>query len=192
MEKRIESQLERLNKQDEIRREFLAYVSHDLRTPLAGMKAYLETIELKQDDMSLSERQDFLQKAITNGDRLEGMINELFELTRLESQQIELNKEEFSIGDLLSDIVTSLEEKAKTVLSFSLYLIAFSTRFCITRSIFAMSATTCAWGSSQSIFRFTCATRALPKSAGKEAVAISTICSAIPISCILFLTCGHM
>lgn len=114
MEKRIASQLGRLNKQDEIRREFLAYVSHDLRTPLAGMKAYLETIELKQDDMSLSERQDFLKKAITNGDRLEGMINELFELTRLESQQIELNKEEFSIGDLLSDIVTSLEEKAKT------------------------------------------------------------------------------
>jgi len=113
MERRIVTQLERLNKQDAIRREFLAYVSHDLRTPLAGMKAYLETLELKQDTMPVAEKHAFIQKAIINGDRLEGMINELFELTRLESQQVELNKEEFSIGDLLSDIVASLEEKAK-------------------------------------------------------------------------------
>ena len=113
MEQRIIAQLARLNKQDQIRREFLSYVSHDLRTPLAGMKAYLETLELKQDSMPLMERQKFLQKAISNGERLEGMINELFELTRLESNQVELNEEEFQIGDLLSDIVASLEQKAK-------------------------------------------------------------------------------
>lgn len=113
MEDRIAAQLSHLNKQDEIRREFLAYVSHDLRTPLAGMKAYLETLEAKQDSMPLDERREFLKKAISNGDRLEGMINELFELTRLESNQINLNKDEFSIGDLLSDISVSLEEKAK-------------------------------------------------------------------------------
>ncbi len=113
MEQRIIAQLAHLNKQDQIRREFLAYVSHDLRTPLAGMKAYLETLELKQDSMPLKERQAFLQKAIANGERLEGMIDELFELTRLESNQVELNKDEFQIGDLLSDIVASLEQKAK-------------------------------------------------------------------------------
>ena len=113
MEERIAAQLQRLNKQDEIRREFLSYVSHDLRTPLAGMKAYLETLELKQDTMPLQERRLFLRKAISNGDRLEGMIDELFELTRLESNQVEINKEEFAIGDLLSDISSSLEEKAR-------------------------------------------------------------------------------
>jgi signal transduction histidine kinase len=113
MEQRIIAQLAHLNKQDQIRREFLAYVSHDLRTPLAGMKAYLETLELKQDNMSLQERQEFLQKAISNGERLEGMINELFELTRLESNQVELKKDEFQMGDLLSDIMASLEQKAK-------------------------------------------------------------------------------
>ena len=113
MEERIVAQLARLNKQDEIRSEFLAYVSHDLRTPLAGMKAYLETLELKQDSMSSEERHTYLKKAINNGDRLEGMINELFELTRLESGQIEVKEDEFIIGDLLSDIYTSLEEKAK-------------------------------------------------------------------------------
>ena len=63
--------------------------------------------------MSQEERQSYLNKAIKNGDRLEGMINELFELTRLESNQIDLNKDEFAIGDLLSDIFASLEEKAK-------------------------------------------------------------------------------
>jgi len=112
MQQRINAQLARLNKQDEIRCEFLSYVSHDLRTPLTGMKAYLETLELKPD-MPVNERQSFLLKAISNGERLEGMINELFELTRLESNQVELNKDDFAIGDLLSDSYASLEKKAK-------------------------------------------------------------------------------
>ncbi|MGK0273186.1 MAG: signal transduction histidine kinase [Cocleimonas sp.] len=114
MEQRIVTLLERLNKQDELRREFLAYLSHDLRTPLAGMKAYIETVELKEDSMPLAERQDFLKKALINGDRLEGMINELFELTRLDNNQVSVNKDEFPIGDLLSDISNSLESKANS------------------------------------------------------------------------------
>ncbi len=113
MQRRIVAQLERLNKQDQIRREFLAYVSHDLRTPLAGLKAYLETLELKHQNMPSDERREFLKKAINNGERLEGMINELFELTRLESNQVGLSREEFVIGDLLSDSVASLEQKAR-------------------------------------------------------------------------------
>ncbi|MEH6457306.1 MAG: HAMP domain-containing sensor histidine kinase [Cocleimonas sp.] len=114
MEQRIVTLIERLNKQDELRREFLAYLSHDLRTPLAGMKAYIETVELKEDSMPLAERQDFLKKALVNGDRLEGMINELFELTRLDSNQVAVNTDEFAIGDLLSDISISLENKANS------------------------------------------------------------------------------
>ena len=113
MQQRISKQLDDLKKQEAIRREFLAYVSHDLRTPLAGMKAYLETLELKQASMSNDERQEFISKAIINGDRLQSMIDELFELTRLESQQVELHQEAFVIGDLLSDIYASVESKAR-------------------------------------------------------------------------------
>ncbi len=113
MRQRISKQLNDLKKHDAIRREFLAYVSHDLRTPLAGMKAYLETLELKQASMSRDERQALINKTITNGDRLQRIIDELFELTRLESQQVELHQEEFVIGDLLSDIYASLESKAQ-------------------------------------------------------------------------------
>ncbi len=112
MQQHIIEQLEHLKKNDAIRREFLAYVSHDLRTPLAGMKAYLETLELKQTSMSDEERQTFIKKTIRNGDRLQKMISELFELTRLENHQIELTQEGFSMGDLLSDIYASLESKA--------------------------------------------------------------------------------
>jgi signal transduction histidine kinase len=113
MQQRIMEQLEHLKKNDAIRREFLAYVSHDLRTPLAGMKAYLETLEIKQASMNNIERQQFISKAISNGDRLQGMINELFELTRLENHQVELHQEAFAMGDLLSDIYASLEDKAR-------------------------------------------------------------------------------
>ncbi len=62
--------------------------------------------------MSDEERQTFIKKTIRNGDRLQKMISELFELTRLKNHQIELTQEGFSMGDLLSDIYSSLEKKA--------------------------------------------------------------------------------
>jgi signal transduction histidine kinase len=113
MQQRIIEQLEHLKRNDSIRREFLAYVSHDLRTPLAAMKAYLETLEIKQSTMNDQERQQFITKAMSNGDRLEGMISELFELARLENHQVTLHQEAFAMGDLLSDIYATLEEKAR-------------------------------------------------------------------------------
>ena len=114
MEQRIFDLVERLNKQEELRREFLTYLSHDLRTPLMGMKANLETLEINKNSMPITERQHFLEKARINGDRLESMINELFELTRLDGNQVEVNIDEFSIDDLLSDISSSLDSLASS------------------------------------------------------------------------------
>ena len=114
MEQRIFDLLEKLNKQDELRREFLTFLSHDLRTPLSSVKAYIETLESKNDTLSIDERSDFLKKASLNSERLEGMISELFELTRLDGNQIEVNLDEFGIEDLLSDLSNSLENIAKS------------------------------------------------------------------------------
>ena len=114
MEQRIFELVERLNKQEELRREFLTYLSHDLRTPLMGIKANLETLEINKDLIPLTERQHFLNKARINGDRLEAMITELFELTRLDGNQVDVNLDEFSVDDLLSDLSISLENVASS------------------------------------------------------------------------------
>jgi len=118
MEHTIVQQLAYLKKHDKIRREFLAYVSHDLRTPLAGIQAYLETLNLKANDLSLEQRSDFINKAIINTERLAKIIDELFELARLDNAQVNsglsLQAEMFPIMDLLSDLYAVTIPKAQT------------------------------------------------------------------------------
>ncbi|OUS28254.1 hypothetical protein A9Q99_12015 [Gammaproteobacteria bacterium 45_16_T64] len=109
MARQIVELLERLQKLDQVRKEFLAYVSHDLRTPLTGTSAYLETLQLKFDTLDDVEKLDFISKSQANCSRLDSMINELFELARLDNGQVSLNQQVFSIEDSLSDLYSSLE-----------------------------------------------------------------------------------
>ena len=113
MAQQITESLERLEKLDTVRKEFLAYVSHDLRTPLTGTTAYLETLALKFDSLSDTEKKTFIEKSLANCARLDSMINELFELARLDNNQVTLNNQLFSIEDSLSDLYSSLEGIAK-------------------------------------------------------------------------------
>lgn len=114
MAQKIVDQISYLQKHDQIRREFLAHVSHDLRTPLAGMRAYLETLQLKGDDLPEADRHDFLKKALLTNQKLGDMIDELFELARLEHGQIAINPELIRISDLLSDMYASLSGLANS------------------------------------------------------------------------------
>ena len=109
MAQQIVELLERLEKLDKVRKEFLAYVSHDLRTPLTGTSAYLETLALKFDSLDDTEKLDYISKSQANCLRLDSMINELFELARLDNNQVSLNQQSFSVEDSLSDLYASLE-----------------------------------------------------------------------------------
>lgn len=112
MEQRIVTQLQEMKQQDKLRREFFAYVSHDLRTPLAGMQAYLETLLDENVKLSNQDRQQFIQNVLLNNKRLTDMVNELFELARLEHGEINIDPEEFVLSDLLSDLYASLSALA--------------------------------------------------------------------------------
>jgi len=89
------------------RKELIANVSHDLRTPLASIKGYLETIILKQDKLSLEQTHKYLERSLLNAGKLQHLIDELFELSKLESKERKLNIEPLNIGDLINDIVAS-------------------------------------------------------------------------------------
>ena len=112
MGQHIIDQLAYLKKHDDLRCEFLAHVSHDLRTPLAGVRAYLETLQLKGEDISEEARQDFLDKALMTNNRLSKMIDELFELARLEYGEVEVKPEMIMLSDLLSDMYVTLSDLA--------------------------------------------------------------------------------
>jgi len=105
MAKRIESQMEALKKSDTLRRELVANVSHDLRTPLATLQGYIDTLLLKDNHLTADERQNYLQVAARHCERLGKLIAELFELARLDSHETKVQCEPFSLSELLQDVV---------------------------------------------------------------------------------------
>lgn len=116
----IVANLEELKKTDYIRRELIANVSHDLRNPIASIKGYLETIQLKDDNLSVQERKKYIDSTLQICVMLETLVEQLFQLSKLDSQQIKPQLEAFSIADLLQDVVMKfkpLAEKKKIQLN---------------------------------------------------------------------------
>lgn len=105
MSRRIDRQVEEIGRADAMRRDLVANVSHDLRTPLATLEGYIETLLLKGASLSAEERQEYLEIAHRHSRTLGRLIDELFELARLDSGDSELQMEPFSAADLVQDIL---------------------------------------------------------------------------------------
>jgi len=108
----INQQFSLLTENDRIRRELLAHLSHDLRTPLATMQGYIELLAIKSDDLSRVEKQEYLATVQRNVSQLKRLIDQIFELAHLENGQVTVNLETFPIGELLHDILAKFTLKA--------------------------------------------------------------------------------
>jgi len=86
------------------RREIVAWISHDLRTPLAGIRAMAEALE---DGMAPDPERYYVQIR-GQVDRLSGMVDDLFELSKIHSGALKLAFERISLYDLISDTVADL------------------------------------------------------------------------------------
>lgn len=105
MAERITEQVELLRVTDEDRRAFVANISHDLRTPTATVQGYLETLLMKADGFDAAERASYLRVALGQVVRLGSLVDELFELARLEARDVEPQTEAFPLAELVSDVV---------------------------------------------------------------------------------------
>ncbi|WP_321494321.1 HAMP domain-containing sensor histidine kinase [uncultured Desulfobacter sp.] len=104
MAARIKAQVAELKASDQMRRELVANVSHDLRTPLATLQGYIETLLIKDNQYSGEERRHYLDIAIRHCRRLNTLVSELLELARLESARMDLSLEIFDPRELIQDI----------------------------------------------------------------------------------------
>lgn len=104
MQRLIDRQVQELRELDGLRRELIANVSHDLRTPLASLQGYLETVLLKSDQLSEAERTTYLEAALRHSAALGRLVAELFDLARLDSGDIRPAVEPFSLAELCQDV----------------------------------------------------------------------------------------
>lgn len=113
MAEQMQAQMREIEQSNSNRREFIANVSHDLRTPLASIQGYLDTLSIKNDALTPQERQQYLQIALNQARSLSQLINTLFYLAKLDSSQIELQPEQFRIDELVQDVVQKFALQAQ-------------------------------------------------------------------------------
>lgn len=113
MAERIISQIEELRTIDEQRRELVGSVSHDLRAPLTALRGQLETMQLKEKSLKPEERREYLDVAVRNCHRLGRLIDDLFELAKLDAYKTRLNLEPFSMAELVQDVTSKFSAEAE-------------------------------------------------------------------------------
>ena len=96
---------EKLSSINTLRKEMIANISHDLRTPLTNLSGYIETLFLRRHVITMPEREQYLTIALKESERLKKLIDDLFELSKLEANQVTINLEPFPIAELLQDIL---------------------------------------------------------------------------------------
>ncbi|MFS4468342.1 ATP-binding protein [Maribacter sp. 2210JD10-5] len=105
----IVDNMDKMKSVDTLRRELIANVSHDLRTPLAILKGYVETLQIKRDSLTEAQKDEYLQITHDNIDKLSNLINQLFDYSKLEAEQVVPIKEPFSITELSHDLIAKFK-----------------------------------------------------------------------------------
>ncbi len=109
----IEANIQEIKNNDRLRRDLIANISHDLRSPLASIQGYLETIMIKEEKLSSTERRDYLEIVYKNFQRLNRLVDDLLELSKLDAKQIKPKPEHFSIAELTQDVVLKFKPQAE-------------------------------------------------------------------------------
>jgi len=106
--------LTRVRRLETVRRDFISNISHELRTPLASLKALTETLQTGAlSDPEVAPR--FLDRMVTEVDALTQMAQELLDLSRIESGQVDLNLQLVSPQELLQSATERMKMQAERV-----------------------------------------------------------------------------
>lgn len=108
----IVDNIQKITATDKFRQELIANVSHDLRTPLSIMQGYVETMMMKKDTLSETEKDKYLAVVHDGTRKLTGLVEQLFQYAKLEANVITPQKEPFRLDELTSDILMTYQLKA--------------------------------------------------------------------------------
>jgi signal transduction histidine kinase len=96
---------EKLHNLDQFRKEMISNISHDLRTPLSSMIGFLEVVTDKTKIIENQDKEKYIHIAYHEAKRLNTLVTDLFELSKLENGLLILRQEPFNIYELVSDII---------------------------------------------------------------------------------------
>ena len=103
--------LRRQRKASKLKSDFLSNMSHEIRTPITAILGMNEMIQLESDDENILRYSGNIEKASNN---LLGIINDILDISKIESGKLELYEEEYSLTDMLLEICAMIEQSAST------------------------------------------------------------------------------
>ena len=104
-------EISQLRATEQYRKEFLGNVSHELKTPIFNIQGYIETLlDGAMDDEEVKVL--FLQKAAASAERLNTLVNDLLDISKMESNAMKLKLSEFDITELVRDVFESYQKQA--------------------------------------------------------------------------------
>ncbi len=112
MAERLQSSFARERELEQARKELISAVSHDLRTPLASIRAMVESMAdgVVSDPETVSR---YMRTSLAEVENLSQLVDDLFELSRMDAGELELHLEEASLQDLVSDTLESMSAQAE-------------------------------------------------------------------------------
>ena len=102
-----------LKKAENERKNFIANISHDLRTPLSIASGYAETLVNQEDKITSNKQKEYLQLVVSKLKQIENMVMQLFELSRLDAIDFKPEKEPFIFSEILQEITSSFAMAAE-------------------------------------------------------------------------------
>ena len=110
--KTVEREIQRLNRIENYRKEFIGDISHELKTPIFAIQGFIETLlNGAIDDEGVNRK--FLQKAQRNVNRLIYLTKDLMEISKLETGELKSDVQDIYLRDVILDVVDNLQYKAK-------------------------------------------------------------------------------
>jgi two-component system, OmpR family, phosphate regulon sensor histidine kinase PhoR len=108
----VEREIQRLNRIENYRKEFIGDISHELKTPIFAIQGFVETLlNGALEDEKVNRK--FLQKAMRNVNRLIYLTKDLMEISKLETGELKSEMEEIYLFDIINEVVESLQYKAQ-------------------------------------------------------------------------------
>jgi two-component system phosphate regulon sensor histidine kinase PhoR len=105
-------EITQLKATEQFRKEFLGNVSHELKTPIFNIQGYIETLlDGAMDDREVNVK--FLKKAANSAERLNTLVNDLLDISRLESGALQMRFSEFDVCELTKEVFDSYTKPAK-------------------------------------------------------------------------------
>ncbi|MDZ7660400.1 HAMP domain-containing sensor histidine kinase [Fodinibius sp.] len=109
--KTVEREIQRLNRIENYRKEFIGDISHELKTPIFAIQGFIETLlNGAIDDAEVNRK--FLEKAMRNVNRLIYLTKDLMEISKLETGELKSDIQDFNLKELIVEVVNILQYKA--------------------------------------------------------------------------------